>query len=193
MFAFLSGTPVIQKNKLIMLVNGVGYDVDVSTRTLLAATNADSFSLYIHTHVREDRIELYGFQTIEAKEIFNLLIDVSGVGPKTALAITERGSQALIEAVQQADVSFFTKVPRVGKKSAQKIIIELKSKLGGLKELDLGPQTPLQEEISDALLSLGFAKTEVSAVVNKLDAAGLTLESGLQQAIKELGLARAKS
>ena len=148
---------------LIVDVNGVGYGVLANAGTLQTAGSLDEISLNIYTHVREDRIELYGFSSPQEQMLFELLISVSGVGPKTALAITEKGSQALVEAIQQADVRFFTKVPRVGKKSAQKIIIELKSKLGGLKDLDLKPLAGKNQDVSEALQSLGFAEEEIGA------------------------------
>jgi Holliday junction DNA helicase RuvA len=190
MFAFLSGKPIVLRDRLILDVNGVGYDVDVSTETLSELIGNDLASLYIYTYVREDRIELYGFITPEEKELFTLLLDVSGVGPKTALAIVGRGTHALIEAVQQANVSFFTSVPRVGKKSAQKIIIELKSKLGGIKDLDLGPKTPLEQDIAEALTTLGFSDADISSAMSSMDTENISLEQGVQQAIKLLGSAR---
>src|SRR5690554_3020825 len=112
MIGKLTGKPSIVGELLLIDVNGVGYSVITNNHTRLEAATADLISLYIHTHVREDRIELYGFLEFQEKELFELLIDVSGVGPKTAIGITERGSRALVEAIQQADIKFFTSVPR---------------------------------------------------------------------------------
>lgn len=187
MIALLTGQPQLNGDTLIMVVNGVGYGVQVNNSTLQKASLLKEMTLNIYTHVREDRIELYGFGTREEQTIFELLIDVSGVGPKTALSITEKGSQALVQAVQQADVRFFTKVPRVGKKSAQKIIIELKSKLGGLKDLDLSPLSSKEQEVSEALQTLGFSEDDIEATIKELNIEELALEAAVQKAIQFMG------
>ncbi len=190
MFALITGKPIIFRDRLILDVNRVGYDIQVNNATLQHCAGKDEVSLHIYTYVREDRIELYGFVQPQEKELFELLIDVSGVGPKTALSITEKGSAALVEAVQQANVAFFTKVPRVGKKSAQKIIIELKTKLGGLKDLDLKPLSSKEWEISEALQSLGFSESESEMVLKQLDVEELALEEAVQKAIQLMGKGR---
>lgn len=143
--------------------------------------------LFIYTHVREDILELYGFNSTEEKRLFLLLLDVSGVGPRTALAITERSPQEIISAVQQADSKFFSSIPRVGKKVAQKIIIDLKSKLGSLKELDLGPTTSQEQEIVTALASLGFAEEDVLDQLRTEDFSAVTLEESIKRIIQKLG------
>lgn len=187
MIAYLTGTPLIQTSELILLVGGVGYGVKVTNQVLMEASNKEEVSLHIYTHVKEDALELYGFTTLNDKELFKLLIGVSGVGPTTALAILNKGSQQIIEAIQNADVSFFTSVKRVGKKAGQKIIIDLKSKLGGIKDLDLTPLNQIQSEMFDALISMGFDESRVTQTVQTLNLDQLPLEKALQLAIKELG------
>lgn len=187
MFALLTGKPTLVKDELILDVHGVGYAVQANATTVQKISSSSEATLYIYTHVREDKIELYGFLSHQEKELFTLLLDVSGVGPRTALNITEKGSAALVEAVQQADVSFFTKVPRVGKKSAQKIIIELKGKLGGLKELDLKPLSSKEQELSDALQSLGFSDAESELVIKQIDVESYDIKDSIQQALHLLG------
>jgi Holliday junction DNA helicase RuvA len=161
MIAFLSGQPKIVKDTLIMMVNGVGYGVTVGARTFAAVLNQPTAELYIHTHVREDLLELFGFANQEDKELFELLLSVSGVGPRTAIHIVDLGADRIIKAVQTADVSLFTAAPRVGKKLSQKIIIELKSKLGSLQDLNLGPHSQVEQDLVDALTTLGFAETDI--------------------------------
>lgn len=161
MIALLIGKPVVQKDHVIMMVGGVGYGVAVGGKTLSELSGKPEATLYIYTHVREDALDLYGFSAHEEKELFKQLLSVTGVGPRTALSIVDFGAQRVVQAIQTADVSLFTSVPRVGKKVAQKIIIELKGKLGSLQELNLGPRSPLEQDVSDALLVLGFTETEI--------------------------------
>jgi holliday junction DNA helicase RuvA len=187
MIAYLSGKPLILANELIIVTGGVGYGVKVTSQILLQFANKEEAFLYIYTHVKEDVLELYGFSTLNDKELFKLLISVSGVGPATALSILNKGSNQVISAIQNADVSFFTSVKRVGKKAGQKIIIDLKSKLGGIKDLDLTPMNQLETDIYDSLVSMGFNENNVTQTIRTLDLTDLTLEKAMQLAIKELG------
>lgn len=186
MIGFLSGQPKLSKNALLVITQGVGYEVHCSSRVLLTHAHQPTIELYIYTHVREDLLELYGFESIQEKELFELVLSVSGVGPKTALNLIDPGAERLIEAVQQAQVSFFTSIPRVGKKLAQKIIIELGSKLGELKHLDLGPTSPAHQEIVEAVTSLGFAEQKAEEVVRGLDLQTISVEDAVKQTIKQL-------
>lgn len=187
MIAYLTGKPLIQFDELIIVTGGVGYGVKVTNHILSQASGQENISLFIYTHVKEDALELFGFSSLNEKELFKLLISVSGVGPTTALAILNKGSQQIIAAIQNADVSFFTSVKRVGKKAGQKIIIELKSKLGGIKDLDLTPLSQLQSDIFDALVDLGFDETHVTQTLKLIDVQDLPLDKAVQLAIKELG------
>ena len=187
MISYLLGTPVAHGEDLTVVVNGVGYAVHVDSATAVSALNQTQVALFIYTHVREDRIELYGFQSLEAKKLFLLLLDVSGVGPSTALSITSHGPEALVDAVQQADLKFFGSIPRVGKKLAQKIIIDLKSKLGSLKELDLKPLDSKQADVVAALTSLGFGETEAGELVRSLELDKMTVEQAIKEAMRRLG------
>lgn len=187
MIALLTGTPTILEDSLVLDVNGVGYGLAVGHKTLQQTLDKQTVQLHIYTHVREEALELYGFATLQDKRLFLLLLTVSGIGPRTALAITDKGATAITTAVQQADVSFFSSVPRVGKKLAQKIIIELTSKLGSLKELNLQPLTTFEEELSTALVSLGFSEQESAEIVRLEDFSRHTLEEALQSILKKQG------
>ncbi len=185
MIAYLDGQALIKKDHLIVLTGGVGYFVFVGAKILHALTSdGEQIALYIYSHIKEDRFELYGFQNEEDLEIFKMLIAISGVGPKTALALANAGTNQLIEAVQQAQTSFFTSVPRVGKKLAQKIIIELKSKLGSLKELNLGTLSPKAQDVMDALLGLGFEENAVQTILSQLDLENMDLQVAIKTVIK---------
>ncbi len=186
MIGLLTGTVLLQNQELIIDVHGVGYQVAVTLSTLVRLTNGQTTTLYIFTHVKEDALELFGFPEMAEKRLFQLLLSVSGVGPRTALAITDLGATAITQAVQEANVSRFTAVPRVGKKLAQKIIIELKSKLGSLQELELGSiSDPAQQEVVAALLSLGFDEQQVYRVVKEIDGT-LTIAEQVKQAMKRI-------
>ncbi|MCA9370022.1 MAG: Holliday junction branch migration protein RuvA [Pseudomonadales bacterium] len=185
MIGYLTGIPKVEGEALLVVVGGVGYSVQVSNTVLSNASNTEHVSLYIYTHVREDALELYGFEHPEDKQLFLSLVGVSGVGPRTALTITGQGTQRVVTAVQQADVTFFKSVPRVGKKMAQKIIIELKNKLGGLEDIDLTPLSTKQQEIVAALEALGFDRDEAEERVKHTpDIENMSTQEIIKQALK---------
>jgi holliday junction DNA helicase RuvA len=190
MIAQLTGKPIVKDTELIIDVAGVGYQVLVSDQTLAKMSDQPEVTLSIYTHVREDTLELFGFIDPTDKKLFQLLLGVSGVGPKTALVISNQGASSITQAVQEADVTFFTKVPRVGKKLAQKIIIDLKSKLGSLRELELGGVTdPKQKEVVEALLALGFEEQKVYQSLHQLDL-DKDISQVVKDAIKKIGSSR---
>lgn len=174
-------------NPLLLMVGGVGYRVAVPENVLKDIRLDEPVFLYTHTHVREDALDLYGFTTREALSLFDLLISVSGIGPKTSLAIVDRGEIAVRQAIATADVSFFTSIPRLGTKNAQKIIIELKSKLGSIEELDLNAEGHGEtKEILEALESMGFAKKEAYTAIKQIKTENTSVEERLRQALKLL-------
>ena len=186
MIGMLTGVVILQNQEVIIYVSGVGYQVAVTTSTTAKLINGQTVTLHIFTHVKEDALELFGFPELAEKKLFQLLLSVSGVGPRTALAISDLGASTITQAVQEANVSRFSTVPRVGKKLAQKIIIELKSKLGSLQELELGGVTdPNQQEVVAALLSLGFEEQQIYRVVREIDAS-LGVAEQAKLAMKQL-------
>lgn len=188
MIGALSGTIFsIRGQSLILSVNGVGYLVCIPERTASTVTVGKTITMFTHTHVRDDALELYGFLTSEELYLFELLLTVSGIGPKTAITVIDRGVDAVRRAVTNADVDFFQTVPRLGKKNAQKIIIELKSKLGSLQELNLSTDTNQDfKSILDALGAMGFSRNEATSTLKHVDTSA-TLEEKLKQALKLLG------
>lgn len=176
------------RNPVIIDVHDVGFLVHIPDALAATLTPAAVNTLYIHSHIREDAFDLYGFSSEYDLNLFEYLLTVSGVGPKTALLVISRGAKSVETAVKQSDVDFFTSIPRLGKKNAQKIIIELKNKLGGLTDLDLANDPDSQtKQIKDALLSMGFDKHEVMQTLEKLDNPDGSIEDKLRTALKLLG------
>jgi Holliday junction DNA helicase RuvA len=175
---------------LIVDVNGVGYKVLVPNSILSKVSGTgDSIKLYTHTHVREDLLELYGFTDPADLKVFSLLISVSGVGCRTALGIFSVGSRHdIVQAISTSDVTFFTSVPRLGKKNGLKIIIELKNKIGATGDIDLsGEGTLEQNELLNALQAFGFSAREAQIAIRELDGEGKTIEEKVRLALKYLG------
>ena len=175
---------------LIVDVNGVGYKVIVPT-SILSKINGpgDHVKLYTHTHVREDVLELYGFTEAQDLKIFSLLISVSGIGCRTALGIFSVGSRHdIVRAIGTGDVAFFSSVPRLGKKNGQKIIIELKNKVGATGDIDLSEQSDEgQQELVNALKGFGFSTREAQEAIRSLNGKGDTLQEKVRLALKNLG------
>jgi len=183
MIGQLTGTiPTSNRNPLIIDVGGVGYLVRVTDKFAGSVTANKHYTLHVHTHVREESLDLYGFLEENELRLFELLLTVSGIGPKTALLVIERGTVAAEKAVCEGDVDFFTTIPRLGRKNAQKIIIELKNKLGGIGDASRSGET---KQLMEALLSMGFRRSEIIETLDKIDAG--TLEQKMRQALTLLG------
>lgn len=188
MIGFLSGKIQIKlPDSLILLINGVGYRVFVPISTYLSVSASSPLDLYIYTHVREDALDLYGFKTAEELNLFQLLLSVPGIGPKTAILVIDKGVEKIKEAIVKADVDFFTLIPRLGRKNSQKIIIELKNKLGGLVELDLAGESSETLEVIEALRSMGYTREEAISALKNLPTTELTLEQKIKFALKNFG------
>jgi Holliday junction DNA helicase RuvA len=152
---------------LIVETNGVGYKINVSTDTLAKTGKlGEEIMFWIHTHVREDAMELYGFSDREELHFFEMLINVSGIGPRSALAILGIASpDTLRKAIGTGDTAYLTKVSGIGKKTAEKIILELRDKIGESAE-----GASLQGEIDalEALRSLGYSQNEAREALKKI-------------------------
>jgi Holliday junction DNA helicase RuvA len=186
MISYLIGKPILEKDSVTILCHGVGYGVRVSERLRAKLFSQIEAEIFIHTHVREEALDLYGFENHAERDLFLLLLSVSGVGPKTALALLNYDPSQIIDAVQQANTTFFSAVPRVGKKLAQKIIIELRSKLGALKELEIGPLSPKLQEVTLALQSLGFDESSIHDALQSLNLEELQVGEAVKQALRHL-------
>jgi len=190
MIGMLRGTIALKNAPaLIIDVSGVGYKVLVSNNLLTKFSVGDEATLFIYTHVREDLLELYGFSSGEDLKLFEMLISVSGVGCKSALGVFSIGARSqIVNAIITSDVGFFTAVPRLGKKNGQKIIIELKNKLGGVEDLNLAAgESGEQLEASTALQSFGFTEREAEQAIHAVTQDGMRTEEIVKLALKELG------
>ena len=186
MIAKLTGKPEsLTPGSIILDVAGVGYKVFVSANL---PSGAGQLSLFIHTHVREDSLDLYGFLTKEELQLFKLVINISGIGPRTGILLLDQGVEAVMAAIAKADVDFFTSIPRLGKKNAQKIIIELKPKLGDLTALDLTGESSETKDAINALVSLGFKSKEAREALRQAE--GVNLDEKIKSALKNMGKKR---
>ena len=177
----------------IVDVGGVGYRVMLSTASIAQLpARGERVALRIHTHVREDALALFGFTTPEEEFVFHELIGVSQVGPKAALHILS-GIEAreLALAVAQGDVARLTKVPGVGKKTAERLVVELKEKLAKVAKAAAPKRAALPgtlEQLEQALLGLGFKPQQAAAAVEAMrgEAEGKPLDALLREALKKI-------
>ncbi|MEK7186327.1 MAG: Holliday junction branch migration protein RuvA [Patescibacteria group bacterium] len=174
---------------IIIDVHGVGYKAQVSSEVLNKAIVGQEIKIYTYTHVREDVLDLFGFSSADDLKLFEQIIGISGIGPRTALNIFSIGTRdGISEAIIKGDVEFFTQVPRLGRKNAQKLIIELKGKLGSLEDLDLSAEADGQSnEIITALKSFGFSVGEAREAIKNIDKKVQTIEEKVRLALKYLG------
>ncbi len=162
MIGQLTGTiSYTNSNPVIIDVGGVGFEVFLTTGLYCQIKTGEVITVYTHTHVREDALELFGFPTRRDLFVFHQLITVSGVGPKTALAVADRGAEAVEHAIRSSDIDFFSTIPRLGRKNAQKIIIELKNKLTGQSDTTIMEKDADTALIMDALKNMGYSKQEI--------------------------------
>jgi Holliday junction DNA helicase RuvA len=177
----------------IVDVGGVGYRVFLSAGSLAALGPAGGrVAVRVHTHVREDALVLFGFADEEEESVFHALLGVSQVGPKAALNILSgMGARDLAVAVAQGDVARLTKIPGVGKKTAERLVVELKEKLQAMARAAAprrGPVSGALEQLEQALLGLGYRPQQAQAAVEALrdDAEGRTVEALLKDALKRM-------
>lgn len=187
MIGYLRGNLVASKNNEVWMdVSGVGYRV--KTNVKFQISSGKEAELFIHTAVREDAITLYGFLTMADLELFEMLIEVSGVGPKTAMEIVGAAKGEEIEAaIRNADVHFFSGIKGIGKKSAQRIIIDLKNKIGSLREMDLAGEDE-DDTVFMALKQFGFKAGDIQNVMKKMDRT-MSEQAQVKAGLKMLGKA----
>ncbi len=192
MIAHLNGT-VVEKfgfSGLIVDVNGVGYEMTVSALDFDNVSLGEERKFYTYHAVRENAEELYGFSSLMAKKLFELLISVQGVGPKAGMAILSLAEpEEVRNAIANADAGFVAKASGVGKKSAERVIVDLRDKVGipskyGTGEVKLKAGEGEPDEALDALMALGFSLKEATAALEKIDPK-LAVEERIKLALKK--------
>ncbi|MFA6973263.1 MAG: Holliday junction branch migration protein RuvA [Parcubacteria group bacterium] len=177
----------LKDNYVVVDVNGVGYKIFLTVYTFGKIVGQESVDLFIHTHVREDAIDLYGFLTMEELEMFELLISISGVGPKSGLGILTVATPNTIKtAILNEDPAILTKVSGVGKKTAERVILELKNKVADM------PESEKDGSISDvdaieALTGMGYSVTEARDALKMVPVDVKDIGKRVGMALKNLG------
>src|ERR1700689_44240 len=164
MIAHLRGTVLAKHpNQAIVETNGVGYDVAISVPTFTEMPPAGAeVALPIYTHVREDALSLYGFLRLAEKQLFEKLLTVSGIGPKLAITILSgMPVDEMVNAIRGGGVARLTRIPGIGKKTAERMVLELRDKLPagtGAAEVSVAAATPVEEDVVSALVNLGYQR-----------------------------------
>ena len=196
MIGSIRGKLLEKNNKSVIIeTNGIGYKINVSANTLNSIAHStgreqkeksEFFSFWTHLHVREDALDLYVFLNKKELEFFEMLINVSGIGPKGALTILGIASiDTLKKAISTSDTTYLTKISGIGKKTAEKIVIELRDKLGEEKN-----DGSLKNELDalEALKSLGYSQNQAREALKKIPAS-LDVNTKVREALKILGKA----
>lgn len=189
MIAHISGQ-IVQKtlNSVVIDVSGVGYEILAPARIIDNLNQNDTTILYTYHHVREQSQELFGFDDPNGKDLFEKLISVNGVGPKAGLAIMSLGDDSEIRsAIASGDVGYITSASGVGKKGAEKVVLDLRDKVGGEIRTDngsLSPQT-VQDDALDALISLGYSQQQSLHALGQIDSS-LPVEDKIKLALKDI-------
>jgi Holliday junction DNA helicase RuvA len=198
MIALVHGTLVYKSiDQVIIDVGGVGYRLFIPLSTFYALPETGEASLYTHTHVREDALLLYGFLTLEEKNLFVTLIGISGVGPKLAVNILSHIPVAdLKNAIAAEDVKRLSGLPGIGKKTAERLVLELKDKVGpvnvnltetGISSLPGKSSGDLINDVISALVNLGYKENQARKVLESMElASDVAMEDALKGALKVL-------
>ncbi len=191
MIAHLIGT-ITEKtdNSVIVDVHGVGYEVTLPNPDAEQLHLDDQVKIYTYHAVRENAEELYGFSTLAAKRLFELLLSVNSIGPKAAISILSLGApEEVRNAIANTDSAFIAKAAGVGKKSAERVIIDLRDKVGlpskiGSSTIELSAPITAEDEALDALIALGFPLKEATAALSAVDPS-LSVEERIKSALKQ--------
>lgn len=186
MIGSIQGKITLIKDRFVIVeANNIGYKVYVSPETILETQKKSEVLLWIHTHIREDAFDLYGFLAYEELEFFEMLINVSGIGPKGALTILGVASiNTLKKAIQTGDIAYLTKISGIGKKTAEKMLIELRDKISK----DTISTGNLKHELDalEALKALGYSQSEAREALKNISPEADT-NTKIREALKILG------
>ncbi|MFQ5341981.1 MAG: Holliday junction branch migration protein RuvA [Anaerolineae bacterium] len=187
MIAMLRGMLELREEDTIIVdVNGVGYYVNVpaSVMNTLGREGSD-VSLYTHLHVRENELSLYGFSTLDQRALFQQLLTVSGIGPRVAMALLSAFSpEQLRLAIAEGNVSLLTQAPGVGKRTAERMILDLKGKIDLAELVPAGEPSLADAEVITALESLGYSHAEAQDAVRHISDKGRSLEERITEALR---------
>jgi len=190
MIGSIKGKIILKTDKfLIVETGGVGYKISVSPDTLSKSFKVNNeIFLWIHTHIREDVLDLYGFLDIKELEFFEMLLSVSGLGPKSALGIIGLASiETLKNAIASGDTSYLTKISGIGKKTAEKIVIELRDKLTKLGHKTEKESFRGELDALEALKSLGYSQSEAREALKEVSPKTTETSAKVKEALKILG------
>ena len=186
MIAFVNGVVrIIRSDRVVLDVHGVGYEVYLANA--LSQKMGDELFLYTYQHVREDAILLFGFLKEEDYEVFMRLINVKGIGPKTAQTMLSVCSgKEMIEAIENDDIKKLKSLPGIGAKTAGQIVLDLKGKFVSLETSDGATSNPVWGQVQDALLSLGYKTNQLTTIKKELENTELGEDEMLRQALSLL-------
>lgn len=190
MIAQLTGNIVHTEDRFVVLnVAGVGYKVFTTAESMIfLAKNSQETTLWTHLIVKEDALDLYGFVSQQELNFFELLITVSGIGPKSALGVLSlAGTETLRKAISSNNTEYLTKVAGVGRKSAEKIVLELKDKLGKLGDSLQNEDLDKEADVLNALQALGYSIKEAREALKKIPTETTDTGEKIKQALKQLG------
>ena len=178
MYGYIKGTIIENSSNYILIDNnGIGYIIFVASPYSYEINK--EYTVYTYTHIREDEYSLYGFKTIEEKELFLKLISVKGLGPKMALPILATGSlDGIVDAIERDNILYLKKFPKIGDKLARQIILDLRGKLVKSENT-----VNKDDELVEALLALGYKNADIKKVLPKIDC-GLAIEDKIKDALR---------
>ena len=187
MIGYLQGRPLrFTPDQMVLLVQGVGYELSCSTQTLQDLDGKPFVELWVHTHVREDALHLFGFSTEIERALFHSLLKVNGIGPKSALNILSGApTHQILQWIDDANTAALAKLPKIGKKSAEQIVLTLQGKLVRAEGESSGQRFVARSQIVSALVNLGFRIGDVEKVVDQMSP-NTDLEAGLRQGLSGL-------
>ncbi len=184
MYDYIKGVITgIYSNSIVVDNNGIGYLIYTPNPYSFQENN--EYKVFVYQNVKEDELSLYGFKTIEEKELFLKLISVKGLGPKMALPILATGSvSGVVDAIERENILYLKKFPKIGDKVAKQMILDLKGKLGVINT-DSIVNSNSYEELIEVLKGLGYKEKEFKTIINKIDAS-LSIEDQVKEALKLL-------
>ena len=191
MISIIQGKLIAKNNNelIVMTSGGVGYRVMASPAALALAPVGDEITISTYLSVKEDAMDLFGFASPAEKELFKNFLTVSGVGPKTALHLLELGGvEEITLAIGRSDVDYLTKVSGIGKKTAERIVVELKNKVAkGISESGVKlPAGDAMMDVVDALVTLGYSALQAREVIKSIDTTGKNSEQLLREALQRI-------